>query len=48
MDKCAAFDANLMKEATEAGGRKNAELCALANRQANAAQKLVEATNKDM
>ena len=28
MDKCAAFDANLMKEATEVGGRKYAELCA--------------------
>lgn len=34
MDKCAAFDANLMKEATEVGGRKYAELCALAYRQA--------------
>lgn len=48
MDKCAAFDANLMKEATEAGGRKYAELCALAYRQAIAAHKLVEAPNKDL
>jgi competence ComEA-like helix-hairpin-helix protein len=48
MDKCAAFDANLMKEATEVGGRKYAELCALAYRQAIAAHKLVEAPNKDL
>ena len=46
MDKCAAFDANLMKEATEVGGRKYAELCALAYRQAIAAHKLVEAPIK--
>ena len=48
MDKCAAFGANLMKEATEVGGRKYAELCALAYRQAIAAHKLVEAPNKDL
>lgn len=48
MDKCSAFDANLMKEATEAGGRKYAELCALAYRQSIAAHKLVEAPNKDL
>ena len=37
------FDCELMKEATEAGGRKYAELCALAYRQAISAHKLVQA-----
>ena len=37
------FDRALMKEATEAGGRKYAELCALAYRQAITAHKLVQA-----
>lgn len=41
--KAAAFDANLMKEAEATGGRKYAELCALAYRQAIAAHKLVQA-----
>ena len=41
--KSAAFDAALMREAEEAGGRKYAELCALAYRQAIAAHKLVQA-----
>ena len=37
------FDCQLMKEATEAGGKKYAELCALAYRQAITAHKLVQA-----
>lgn len=40
--EAAAFDVSLMKEAEEAGGRKYAELCALAYRQAIAAHKLVQ------
>ncbi|WP_125042155.1 glutaminase domain-containing protein [Bacteroides faecalis] len=48
MKNCAAFDKKLMQEATEAGGRKYAELCALAYRQALAAHKLVEAPNGDL
>ena len=36
------FDCALMKEATQAGGKKYAELCALAYRQAIAAHKLVQ------
>lgn len=42
MKRCAEFDAALMQEATEAGGRQYAELCALAYRQAVAAHKLVD------
>lgn len=41
--KAEEFDCALMKEATEAGGRKYAELCALAYRQAITAHKLVQA-----
>ena len=41
--RAATFDASLMKEAETAGGRKYAELCALAYRQAIAAHKLVQA-----
>ena len=37
MKNCAAFDKKLMAEAEAAGGRKYAELCALAYRQALAA-----------
>lgn len=48
MKKCAAFDRQMMEEATAAGGRKYAELCALAYRQAIAAHKLVEAPNGDL
>ncbi|CAG9896185.1 Glutaminase A [Bacteroides ovatus] len=48
MKKCIAFDYQLMKEATEAGGRRYAELCALAYRQAISAHKLVEAPNGDL
>lgn len=42
MDRCGAFDMQLMEEAEQAGGREYAELCALAYRQAIAAHKLVE------
>ena len=48
MKNCAAFDKKLMDEATAAGGRNYAELCALAYRQAVAAHKLVEAPNGDL
>ena len=48
MDSCTAFDRQLMNEATNAGGRKYAELCALAYRQAITAHKLVEAPNGDL
>lgn len=40
--KACQFDRELMTEATEAGGRKYAELCALAYRQAITAHKLVQ------
>lgn len=45
---CNAFDRQLMQEATEAGGKKYAELCALAYRQAISAHKLVQAPNGDL
>ncbi|MDL2322676.1 DUF4965 domain-containing protein [Bacteroidales bacterium OttesenSCG-928-A17] len=48
MNKCADFDAQLMKEALAAGGKEYAELCALAYRQAISAHKLVEAPNGDL
>ena len=48
MRECAAFDKKLVDEATVAGGRQYAELCALAYRQAIAAHKLVEAPNGDL
>ena len=48
MKNCAAFDNKLMAEAEAAGGRKYAELCALAYRQALAAHKLVQAPNGDL
>jgi hypothetical protein len=41
MERCSQWDAQLMKDAVEAGGQKYAELCALAYRQAIAAHKLV-------
>lgn len=46
--KCREFDRELMESATRKGGRKYAELCALAYRQAIAAHKLVEAPNGDL
>ncbi len=48
MNECSAFDKKMMKEATAVGGRKYAELCALAYRQAITAHKLVEASNGDL
>lgn len=41
MQRCRAFDDEMMKEAEAAGGLRYAELCALAYRQAIAAHKLV-------
>ncbi|MDR2361397.1 MAG: DUF4965 domain-containing protein [Prevotellaceae bacterium] len=46
--KCNAFDADLMRKATDAGGKEYAELCALVYRQAIAAHKLVKAPNGDL
>ena len=40
--RCEKFDAQLMHDATEAGGKEYAELCALAYRQSIAAHKLIE------
>ena len=48
MAACSRFDADLMRQATAAGGKAYAELCALAYRQAVAAHKLVEAPNGDL
>jgi len=48
MAKCDKFDAGLMSDATKAGGRKYAELCALAYRQAIAAHKLVKSPDGDI
>ncbi|MDR3184509.1 MAG: DUF4965 domain-containing protein [Prevotellaceae bacterium] len=45
---CNRFDADLMREATAAGGGEYAELCALVYRQAIAAHKLVQAPNGDL
>ena len=42
MDRCADFDVQLMNKAAAVGGKKYAELCALAYRQAIAAHKLIE------
>lgn len=46
--KVYAFDKKLMEEAIAAGGKKYADLCALAYRQAITAHKLVEASNGDL
>ena len=48
MKRCEAFDAQLMADATAAGGRKYAEICALSYRQSICAQKLVEAPDGDL
>ena len=48
MAKCYLFDKILMEDAIKAGGKKYAELCALAYRQAVSAHKLVEAPNGDL
>jgi formylmethanofuran dehydrogenase subunit D len=47
-NKCSQFDYDLIAKATEIGGKKYAELCALAYRQSIAAHKLVEAPNGDL
>lgn len=46
--RCYAFDRKLMADAEMAGGRKYAELCALAYRQAIHAHKLVESPQGDI
>ncbi|MFV0377066.1 MAG: glutaminase domain-containing protein [Mangrovibacterium sp.] len=48
LERCTRFDQEMMDQATAAGGREYAELCALAYRQAIAAHKLVEAPNGDL
>ncbi|MDR0511435.1 MAG: DUF4965 domain-containing protein [Rikenellaceae bacterium] len=48
IEKCYRFDRELMLEATEAGGKKYAELCALAYRQAIAAHKLVKSPDGEL
>jgi hypothetical protein len=48
MNKCYKFDQELMNQATAAGGKQYAELCALAYRQSISAHKLVEAPNGDL
>ncbi|WP_416349562.1 glutaminase domain-containing protein [Proteiniphilum sp.] len=45
---CAQFDYNLMKEATEAGGKAYAELCALGYRQVFACHKLMESPEGEL
>ncbi len=48
MKECCEFDNDLMKKATASGGKKYAELCVLAYRQAISAHKLVQAPNGDL
>lgn len=48
MKKSAEFDAQLMDDATRAGGREYAELCAAAYRHCLAAHKLMEAPNGEL
>lgn len=48
MKQCADFDREMFAEATVKGGRKYAELCALAYRQAISAHKLVELPNGEL
>ncbi len=48
MKRCDAFDRSLMAECETAGGRKYAELCALAYRQSLHAHKLVQAPDGDL
>ena len=48
LKRCYTFDKELMEEAAAAGGRRYAELCALAYRQAIAAHKLVKAPDGDL
>ena len=46
--RCEKFDAKLMAEAYEAGGKEYAELCAAAYRQAIAAHKLIQTPNGEL
>lgn len=46
--QCTSFDKKLMEDATKTGGKKYAELCVLAYRQAITAHKLVQAPNGDL
>ena len=46
--RCEKFDAQLMKEAYEAGGKEYAELCAAAYRQSIAAHKLIQTPNGEL
>ena len=48
IEKCYSFDKELMIDATKAGGKEYAGLCAVAYRQAVTAHKLVEAPNGDL
>ena len=48
IEKCYTFDKELMDKASLVGGKKYAELCALAYRQAITAHKLVKAPNGDL
>lgn len=48
IEKCNKFDAKLMADAEKAGGKKYAELCAVAYRQAIAAHKLLKDKNGDI
>lgn len=48
IDRCYAFDKKLMEDAAAAGGKKYAELCALAYRQILAAHKLVESPSGEL
>ncbi|MDR1666827.1 MAG: DUF4965 domain-containing protein [Bacteroidales bacterium] len=48
MRECSRWDDELMRRATDVGGKEYAELCALAYRQAIAAHKLVQAPNGDL
>ncbi len=48
IDACNQFDYQMMTDATNAGGKQYADLCALAYRQAISAHKLVKAPNGDL
>lgn len=48
MERCNRFDRELMESADRVGGRRYAELCALAYRQALAAHKLVESPEGEL
>ena len=48
MEKCSLFDRQVMTDAESAGGKKYAELCALAYRQSIAAHKLVKSKDGEI